>query len=539
MTPTAQLNAWLAADAATLSSDDVKAIATEAWNDPVFFCKYFLPKLFPKRVPWLHRATWAVLTRKTEFLKRYGELEKIKTNFTFEQDGKTVQLFEDDGSGGLRLNLQPYTLMLWPRGFSKTTLAGVAFNVYNIVFQELPFALYVSATAGHAEIQLDNIKRELESNTRIKIFFGELKPGMQDSARWRQDFFETTTGMAMAARGRGGQVRGLNHNGQRPKAVIVDDLEDRESVNTQEQRDKVKKWFYADLIPVLPKMEENAGIVVLGTLLHADSLLMTLALDPSWAVIKFGAKDKQGEYIWPENLNEENLKKEEKSAIIANTLMEFYMERFSEIRLDGTRDFQTKHFQYLAPAEGQRLFISLYQDPAISKRETADRCTFTVVGMSDRGKIFVLEQQGRRGWEPRDQIDTLFALHKKWNPDRVGIESNGFQKALVHLVQEEMFRAKRYFEVTPVTNTTEKHGRIKGILQPRFAAGYIYFAGRFPDLESELLNFPTAAHDDFADGLTGAVSLLDDGAFLAESESEEAKVVSLKEMIGGNWRHAV
>lgn len=540
MTPAATLNRWLATPPEELTQAEVKAIAAEAWHDPVFFCKYFLPKLFPKDIPWLHRGTWAVLTKKTEFLSRYGQLEKIRTNFIYEQEGEKFELFSYNEGGGLDLHSQRYTLMMWPRGYSKTTLAGVAFNLYNILFGELPFALYVSATGGHAEIQLDNIKRELESNERVRFFFGELKPGMQDPARWRQDFFETTTGMAMAARGRGGQVRGLVHNGQRPKIILVDDLEDQESVSTPEQRAKVRKWFYADLIPVLPKMEEEAALVVLGTLLHSDSLMMTLAMDPQWSVIKFGARDKQGDLLWAANMDEKKLALEERSAIISNTLQEFYMERFSEIRLDGTRDFQTKHFQYLAPQEGQELFISLYQDPAISKRETADRCTFTVTGMSTRGKIFVLEQVGRRGWEPRDQIDTLFALHRKWNPVRVGIESNGFQKALVHLVQEEMFRAKRYFEITPVTNTQDKHARIKGILQPRFAAGYIYFAGRFPDLESELLNFPTASHDDFADGLAGSVSLLDDGAFLAESEDqEEAKVVSLKDAIGGNWRQAI
>lgn len=540
MTPASVLNRWLATPPEELTQAEVKAIAAETWHDPIFFCKYFLPKLFPGRIPWLHRGTWAVLTKKTEFLARYGELDKIQTNFIYDQDGEKHELFTYDNGGNLKLNPQRYTLMLWPRGFSKTTLAGVAFNVYNIVFGELPFALYVSATAGHAETQLDNIKRELESNERLKFFFGDLKPGMQDPARWRQDFFETTTGMAMAARGRGGQVRGLNHNGQRPKIVIVDDLEDRESVNTPEQREKVKKWTYADLIPVLPKMDDESSIVVLGTLLHSDSLLMTLAMDPQWGVIKFGAKDKQGDLLWPENMDDKKLKLEERSAVISNTVQEFYMERFSEIRLDGTRDFQTKHFQYLAPQEGQELFVSLYQDPAISKRETADRCTFTVVGMSSRGKIFLLEQRGKRGWEPRDQIDTLFELHRKWNPVRVGIESNGFQAALVHLVQEEMFRAKRYFEITPVTNTQNKHARIKGILQPRFAAGYIYFAGRFPDLESELLNFPTASHDDFADGLAGSVSLLDDGAFLAETPPDaDEKVVSLQDVIGGSWRRAI
>jgi predicted phage terminase large subunit-like protein len=237
--------------------------------------------------------------------------------------------------------------------------------------------------------------------------------------------------------------------------------------------------------------------------------------------VKFGAHDKSGELLWPENVDEKKLAAEEASAVIANTLSEFYMERRSEIRLDKERDFQSKYFRYEAPPSDAKLFKSLYQDPAISEREKADRCTFTVVGMTEGGRLYVLEQHGERGMKPRTQIDMLFDLYKKWQPDVVGIESNSFQKALVHLTQEEMFRKRCYFEITPVTNAQAKHSRIKGILQPRFAAGYISFAGRFAELEKELLNFPLAAHDDHADGLAGAVSLLDPAAYLAGDEAGE------------------
>lgn len=532
-----QLRRWLATPVEELTQEDVTGIAKECWQDPIFFCKYFLPHLFPKRVPWLHRGTWAVLTGRVEFLHRYGELEKIISNFVYEREGETHHLFKMV-DGKLTLDAPRYILMMWPRGFSKTTLAGVASNIYDIVYEELGLGLYVSATAGHAEIQLNNVKRELETNTKLKFFFGELKPQMKDSEAWRQDQFETTTHQTMIARGRGGQVRGLMHNGQRPRKVIIDDLEDQESVATPEQRKKVREWAYADLQPVLPAMDQEARMVALGTLLHSDSLMMTWSMDPMWSVIRFGSKDRQGDLLWPENMDEEKLATLEKSAIISNTLAQFFMERHSIVRLDSTRDFQTKYFQYLAPQDGQELFVSLYQDPAIGEKEQNDRCTFTVTGMSQHGKIFVLAQEGGRGITPRDQVNTMFRLWEKWKPVRVGVESNGFQKALVFLMQEEMFRRKAYFEVTPVTNSTAKFARIKGILQPRFAAGYIYFAGRWPDLESELLNFPTAAHDDYADGLAGAVSLLDDGAFLAESAGPD-NVVSLEDAIGGKWRHAV
>lgn len=524
---------------ADLAKEDVRRLAAEAWHDPVFFCKYFLSDLFSGRVPWLHRGILAILTRKTDFLKKYGEIDKIVSNFVYERNGETHYIFKEVG-GRVELERNRFTLIMVPRGFSKTTLAGVGFGVYNIVFGEMPFAVYVSETATHAEMQLDNVKRQLETNQKLKFFFGDLKPGMQSEQRWRQNFFETTTGMAMAARGRGGQVRGLNHNGQRPKIILVDDVEDRESVATPEQRDKTRKWAYADLRPALPALDADATMVALGTLLHPEALMMTWACDPQWTVVKFGSYDRQGDLLWPENMDEAKLKAEEESAIASNTLPEFYMERHSVIRLDRDQDFKEKQFQYGSPPEGEPLFTTLYQDPAIGEKETSDFCTFTVVSMTTKGRIYVRKQIGKRGMSPREQINTLFDLHREFTPDRTGIESNAFQKALIHLVQEEMFRQKRYFEVTPVTNSKAKHERIKGILQPRFASKYVWFTGRFLALEGELLNFPLGAHDDHADGLAGAVSLLDDAAFLADDgEGGGEEMEELSKVIGGNWRHAV
>lgn len=521
-----------------LTKEEIQGIARRAWHDPVFFCRYFLNDLFPQEMPWVHRGILAILTRKTEFLKAYGQLDKIVENFVYKRDEKDHQIFHLTQDGRVLMDLQRFTLIMLPRGFSKTTLAGVAFNVYNIVFAELDFAAYVSETARHAEMQMDNVKAQLEANEKIKFFFGDLRPKAQDSARWRQDFFETTTGMAMVARGRGGQVRGLNHKGKRPRIILVDDVEDRESVQTPELREKTRKWAYSDLQPALPALDSSASMLALGTLLHPDALMMTWARDPQWTVVIFGSYDRAGELLWPENMDEEKLKREERSAIASNTLMEYYMERHSVIRTDKLTDFPLEKFAWQAPPIIGQWVRALYQDPAIGKKEKADFCTFTVVEMREGGNFYVLESYGQRGMEPRQQIDKMFELHKAYSPRFTGIESNGYQAALQYIMKEEMFRKGYYFEITPVTNVIAKHARIKGITQPRFAAGAIFFTRKFIELEKEMIEFPFSSHDDHLDGLTGALSLLDPAAFLAQSSGEE-KMEPLDEMIGGNWRHAV
>ena len=93
----------------------------------------------------------------------------------------------------------------------------------------------------------------------------------------------------------------------------------------------------------------------------------------------------------------------------------------------------------------------------------------------------------------------------------MGIESNSYQIALVHLVREEMFRRGLYFEVEEIKHTVadgNKIKRVEGILQPRAAAGYLSLHRPMPQLLEQLLDWP-AGKLDGPDVLAMAISLLD------------------------------
>jgi predicted phage terminase large subunit-like protein len=506
-----------------------KELAYLGYEDPLFFCKYFLEHLFPKDIPWFHQGILAILTRRTDFLQKYGHFAKIQKHFK-NRDGSFI--FDSNGA----LNLRRFTLIMLPRGFSKTTTAGVAAGLWNVLYETFPFACYVSNAAPHAKMQLTNIKRELVDNQRILDVFGERRPDRQADQKWTEEFFETISGVAMAARGRGGQIRGLNHLGQRPKLIVVDDLEDLESVATEEQREKTRLWAYGDLLPALPELDSDATIVALGTLLHPNSLLMTWASDPAWNAIVFGAKDSDGDLLWPEMLDEEKLAARKLSFAAAGQSHVYQMEYFNQAIDSDTQPFKS-HYIKIAPLDcpiSELQAVSIYIDPAISTAKKADETVIVVVGMTQNGKIFLLDAWGKRGASEREKVDKYFDFYSQYKPRFCGVESTAYQAALVHILREEMFRKGTYFEITPVTHKVKKEIRIQGILQPRYASGYITHVKRFPELESQLFDFPRGAHDDWPDALAGAISLLDPVAAAAAGDKDLAE--DTLEPLTDEWR---
>jgi phage terminase large subunit-like protein len=515
---------------------ELAEIAAEALEDPVYFCEFFLPHMFPGPMPWVHRGLLAILTRRTKFLAKYGDLDKIVRNFVYIQGGKEHQIFHRRPDGSLYMILGKYTLIMLPRGFSKTTIAGNAVPLYNILFHEVPFSVYVSESATHAQMQLDNIKRELEGNERILAVFGRQRPERAEPGRWAADEFETIHGMAMAAKGRGSQIRGVKHREHRPRVIIFDDLEDKESVSTEEQRKKVRSWFYGDLLPALPEMDQGATVVGLGTLLHPDALLAYLARDPQWTTVRFGVKDKDGEWLWPANINETKYEVKKRSAVLAGELSTFYMEYDNVFRSDESAKFKQAYVRVVEMPKRADLQVAVFCDPAIGERDSADFAAFAAVGIAAGGKITVLDHFMKRGMSPREQVDKYFEMLKRWTPQKAGVEANAYQKALVYLIREEMFRRKFYMEIDAIFNSKSNYERINGILQPRYAAGYIVHAGHFPEYVAQLLDFPNAKHDDGPTAVAGAIALLDPYAPMAGSDDLSVDQYKPIDEELGEWR---
>jgi hypothetical protein len=68
-------------------------------------------------------------------------------------------------------------------------------------------------------------------------------------------------------------IRGMRHGENRPDLIILDDIEDTQSVKTREGRDKAFNWLTGEVIPAGDK---RTRIIAVGNLLHEDSVLKRL-----------------------------------------------------------------------------------------------------------------------------------------------------------------------------------------------------------------------------------------------------------------------
>lgn len=512
-------------NAALISKNsDLAELKLACYQDPVLYCKTFLPHWFPENIPWVHRGMLATMTNQVDFLWKYGDLQKIITNFWWLEDPEDLQsahipIFEIGRDGRLLMRQRRFNSWMLPRGGGKTTLIN-AVQLRDVNYLDAMFTVYISEATQHAKLQLGSIAAELETNQDLINAFGEHKPDRQSRLKWTEDHIETTTGAAIIARGRGGQVRGLLHKGERPTKIHCDDIEDEESVLTPEQRQKSRRFLYSSVIPALSRDEsKNPRLFMTGTLLHSDALLARVQKDKQFGCIRFGATDVDGAYWWSK-LDEKFLSKMKDSFVVAGEEPKYWLEYHNTLRgVDG--QFNEEMFIYHNPAGWENFIKAIAMDPAIGEKRGADYACIAVVGKDMRtGQDWVLDIWMKHAATPRELIDQFFAMGMGWRCTLWGIESVAYQAALLHLAKEEMFRRTHFFEVEGIQHAkNRKHERIRGALYPRYFNKHVVHAKRFPLYEQQLLDFPLG-HDDGPDTVAMAEGLLE--PFVGGSAPQEA-----------------
>lgn len=202
-----------------------------------------------------------------------------------------------------------------PRGSAKSTCMAVIYPLHRICYKSYDeavgyepdhFILMLSRTYPMAISRIKAIKYELETNEILRTAFGNLV-----GKTWGEKEIVTKNGVCLKAIGRGGQIRGALFRNFRPSLIISDDLDDPETVNNPDVRQKDMLWFDSDLIRA-GNLDGTTNFINIDTVKHKSSIANVLRERPQWETLFYPAilhpielwhptaeeKWKQWESIW-------------------------------------------------------------------------------------------------------------------------------------------------------------------------------------------------------------------------------------------------
>jgi phage terminase large subunit-like protein len=403
-------------------------------------------------------------------------------------------------------------LIIAPRGFGKTSTVNLAFPAKKILFREKKFIVPISCTATQATMQGENLKRELMTNRFVAGLFGPMK-----SDTFSKEMWVTSTGTAVMPRGAGQQVRGILYGDNRPDLIIVDDLEDGESVRSPEQRAKTKAWFFEDVINSINRSRKDWKIVVIGTLLHEDSLLANLLEDPSWYHAHLSICDDNFNSNWPDFMSNEDILKLVDQYRRMGLLDSFYREYMGVPIAKESAKFQQEMFKYYEETDAKfvenrrGLESMVILDPAKTTTLTADDTAIIGVGIDVKTPRIYVRDVVKGNLHPEQQYTECFNMADRIGARVIGIEVTSLNEFITYPLRTEMIRQKRYYDIVELKARASKEERIAALV-PFYRLGFVYHNRNVCGaLEKQLLSFPRSKKDDIMDALAYVVEMLELG----------------------------
>jgi predicted phage terminase large subunit-like protein len=427
-----------------------------------------------------------------------------------------------------------------PRGNAKSTLSTLILPLWCIAGAQRKFIVIISDTTEQAEEFLDGIKSELEANERLREDFPE---ACGSGRTWKATKLITENDIAVRCWGKRKRLRGARHGNRRPDLVICDDLEDDENIDSPEQREKDRKWFFKAVMKIGGRY---TVYVVIGTILHYDSLLARLLKRPGWngkkwkAVICWSSsalwEKWEGLYTSRTPDAEENAEKyflSHQQEMLRGTRIlwpeaESYYYLMTMRVSDGPAYFDSeKQNEPVNPEEClfQEEWFCFTSEPVSIHKDTRFYCAIDpsmggssskadpsaiIVGAVQPDGIIDIVQADIQKRHPDSIMEQIFEYHQQYQFERIVIEEVQFQQLFKDQVIKEGAKRKIYPPVEGVRPINDKILRISK-LQPHIKNGLIRFRRNQSLFLEQLKYFPKASHDDGPDALEMLFNLINNG----------------------------
>jgi len=388
------------------------------------------------------------------------------------------------------------------RGSAKSTIMTTSHPLWAILGkQRKKFVLILSQTQDKAQQHLMNIKKELEKNDLLKA---DLGPFQEESNQWGVQSLVISKFNAKISTGSVGQsIRGIRHCQYRPDLIILDDIEDLDSVKTNEGRKRTYDWFTGEVIPAGDK---GTKIIMVGNLLHEDCLLKRLKTqikeqERDGIYREYPIADENGVPLWPGKFPTQKEIEEERKKVTDDTAWQ--REYYLKIISDAERVVHTEWIQYYdkLPSRSAKGYKYTWTgvDLAISERDTADYTAMVsaqIYGYGKDLKIYILPNPVNERLSFPQQVERVAKLSKFLGngiPTKMFIEEVAYQAALI---QESILRG---IPVEGVRLPGDKRAKLS-LTTHLIQGGKILFPRHgTEELIRQLTGFGVEKHDDLAD----------------------------------------
>jgi predicted phage terminase large subunit-like protein len=429
-----------------------------------------------------------------------------------------------------------------PRGAAKSTWASLIYPLYCALEGIEPYVVLTSDTHTQACLLLEALKHELEDNLALAAAY----PGVcGEGPHWRQERIRLKNGAVIEALGTGSKIRGRRNRNQRPSLIVVDDPQNDGHIVSALQRERSWSW--------LNRAVNNAGtpetnVLLLGTALHRDCMVLLASRTPGWEAYTFkaicsgpermdlwqrweqlytdlenpeheaqarrfyeahrAAMDAGAEVLWPEQEDLYSLMCLRVTIGKGAFAAEKQSEPVSPEQVEWPEDyFAYPGFWFDDWPDGLRLRV-LALDPSKGRDSKAgDYSALVQLGVDRHGVLYVEADLWRQ--PTSEMVAAAVEVVRRFRPDGFAVETNQFQELLCAEFVRLGAQLGVHLPLFSINNSVSKPVRIRR-LGPYLSQRRLQFKRRSPGtalLVQQLKDFPHGEHDDGPDSLEIAVRL--------------------------------
>ena len=403
------------------------------------------------------------------------------------------------------------------RGSAKTTYTMLGYPIWAMITGRSHFTVLVNDTLPQAKLNIYNLKNELENNQLLIEDWGPF----EERGDWtKTDVVVPKYDCRIISRSAGQKIRGLIHKQYRPQLIVGDDLENIESVKSQEQRNNVYQWWCGE---ILPSTDEDTGseveaaaerIILIGNLLHSDSLMARLKKDIA-AGTREGTcreypliKDRRIQWKGKYPNKEAVLRKKHKIGNLVTWKREYLLQIVPEegqiIKEQHIRYYDRLPLDSGPKKEASFAFAATGVDLAISKKASAD-CTSMVSGRvyDSEGllKVYINPRIVNERLNFKETIATARSVSRGLSkdgrtPTQLFVEDVAYQRAALEELESAMLPVEG---VSP--GGQDKRARLLSVSHLIQNGQVLFPREGSEELVNQLLGFGTEPHDDMVDAL--------------------------------------